>query len=724
MLIINGINNYVKRLGYYLYLGLFNFLLIKGSKMSLKDLNIKISYRSKGNNVADEFLNPAFKCSKIYKRSAGFFSSSVYDLISDGIKGLVENGGKIFLICSPELSSEDIEAIKLGTKLKKETVECNFIEDFEYSLREIKEENVRFLVGLIKNNILNIVIADMDGNGIFHDKMGIIEDGDGNKVLFVGSSNESKYGLSINYEKIRVSKSWIQGDSERINDDEKDFDEIWEGKNTYIKKIDIKEAIIRSILKISKERNIELDEDLDLENEKSNKGIKLRDYQKEAIEKWKDNGNKGFFVMATGTGKTWTAIYCSLEISKEEDIFLVICAPYKHLIKQWCNDIEKVYKDNNIVMISSENPRWELELKDSLLYSKFNGGTVIAVSTIKSFNSDRFLTILKKNKMKKMLIVDEAHRFKNLDNTIKEQFNYMLGLSATPAARAGDEFAKELLEYFGGEVYSLPIEFAIKKKYLVKYDYYPLFVNASEEEEKEFNKYTRLMMSCFKGNNLVDPERYAQLKRARLRVISMAEAKNDSIDQFLKVVDTEDHMIVYCGDGRMLDVDRTNQLRHIDFMVDRLSHYGMKVDKFTAEENMKQRMQEIDQFNRGMIDALVAIRCLDEGVDIPSIKNALILSSNDDYREFVQRRGRILRKYENPYSGEIKEKACIYDVVVCPSYDNKAFALIELRRMNEYLKLADNKDDYIDKFNSLCSRYDISIDELQIIDSEEDDTDE
>ena len=168
----------------------------------------------------------------------------------------------------------------------------------------------------------------------------------------------------------------------------------------------------------------------------------------------------------------------------------------------------------------------------------------------------------------------------------------------------------------------------------------------------------------------------------------MAQEKLDRIEEILAHVKEKDHFIVYCGDGRLYS-DNDEEIRHINFVKGKLSALGFKPSQFTASENMTERMDLVDAFNEGAIDALAAIRCLDEGINIPSINGALILSSNDDYREFVQRRGRILRIYGK------KEYANIYDVIVLPSHDTTKMAEIELRRYYEYARLAINSDELL-----------------------------
>lgn len=690
-------------------------------KMALSDLDIKISYTSQGEeDILDDFLVPALREANLYKRSVGFFSSSVFELLGVGLQQLIDNNGQIKIICSPELSREDLEGIQLGYALKTATTNKLFEDDIDKTISELSDDNLIKMVTLISTDHMNVIVVDIENSrGIYHDKIGIIQDKEGNKILFVGSPNESANAYEYNYEKVRVSVSWNPHDILRIEDDEKEFDDIWDGKNKYIRKKDYTYIVIDKLKEEAKKRNIKLPV-----KEKGKEPIKLRDYQEKAIENWVANDFHGFYVMATGTGKTWTAIYSALEVIKNIPILLVICAPYKHLVRQWYEDVHKVLPNNTTVMISSENHEWEDQLLDAILNVKYGKKTtIVAISTIKSFNKNKFSRIVNKSTLEKMLVVDEAHRFKNLSEEIKDSYRYMLGLSATPFSRKQDKFGQELIDYFGGQVFDLSLEYAIEHNYLVHYNYYPIYVNASEEEERNFERYTSLMASCFRNNICIDVEGLAKHKRARLRVISMAQEKLDRIKWILGQIREDDHFIVYCGDGRLFEEERGEEVRHIQYVKDILSNLGYRVNQFTAEENIKDRMQIVNSFNKGMVDSLVAIRCLDEGINIPSIKGALILSSNDDYREFIQRRGRILRTYTNEYTGAEKEIANIYDVIVLPP-TNKIFAQIELRRFYEYARLADNADYCIRELEDMLVQYNLDMEDIMDLEENEDDLDE
>lgn len=271
--------------------------------MSLKDLDIKLSYISCGEeNIAKSFLVPALKHTKRYRRSVGFFSSGVFGPIIDGIVSLSRNGGKIELIASPQLSDEDINAINLGYQKREEIIESAFSRDFMKELDTLDDAKLQLLVALIANGTLDIKIAVTESTGIYHDKLGILEDFDGNIVVFYGSANESLSGYQNNYEKIRVVKSWVATEIKSIEDECKEFQTLWDGTNPFVKTYNYKESAKANILKIINTRKA-------TGGKAKSTLIKLRDYQEEAINAWVNNDYHGFYVMATGTGKTWTAIF-------------------------------------------------------------------------------------------------------------------------------------------------------------------------------------------------------------------------------------------------------------------------------------------------------------------------------------------------------------------------------------------------------------------------------
>ena len=674
--------------------------------MNFRELDIRRSYTSMGDeNIAKSFLVPVLKCTRCYKRSVGYFSSSVLQPILDGVVSLARNNGTIQLIASPNLSENDIEAINTGYKAREKVVNSCFTREFLKEIEVFDDAKLQLLATLIARGVLDIKIAVTETLGMYHDKLGILEDFDENRIAFFGSANSTISGYQRNYEKIRIVKSWVESENESISDELAEFDSLWNGTNEYVKVYDYTESAKSNILKLIEKR---------ANTENNKEPIELRDYQEEAISAWVNNNYHGFYVMATGTGKTWTAIYSAKELLKSNAAMVVICAPYKHLVKQWAEDVKKAFEDAKIILVSSENPKWEQQMTQEIIRKTYNPDTqIIIISTIASFKMNRFINTLSKSNEDKLLIVDEAHRFTDRSKDMHAQFKYMLGLSATPFSGKYAQRGKELMEFFGGQVFSLPIEEALERKFLVPYYYHPIYVHASEEDENKFQYHTHRILSCYKNDVCINPDLLVKSLRNRLRVISMANEKQEKIDYIVTQIKENDHFVVYCGDGHLFDNNTGEELRHIQSVKRVLSAHGYKPSQFTAQENMDERMQLVDAFNKGEISALAAIRCLDEGINIPSIKSALILSSNDDYREFVQRRGRILRTYK------AKEFAHIYDVVVLPSYDLSAWAKIEFRRFHEYAKLSLNWEELATELNSYLVDYGLTIEDVDVYDYED-----
>lgn len=667
--------------------------------MTFKDLAIEKSYINKGtDNFLDSFLKPALREAVYYRRSVGFFSSSVFSLIMNDLPLFIRNGGRIRLIVSPELRDDDIHAIQLGYEKKSDLLNRRFLESFEIELRLFDDKELDTLAELVARSILDIKVASVKkGFGIYHDKLGILTDKVGNNVVFYGSPNSSKNAYVDNYEKIRIVRDWIQGERESVRDEINEFDSMWENKNPYLEVYDFMESVKHCILSVKEERS---------KTKTDTEPIELYDYQKEAIQSWVDKGFRGFFVMATGTGKTWTAIYSAKRLLEEHKCLIVIAAPYKHLVRQWAEDVKSLFPDAETELISSENSQWYTVSKRLILAQRYHPKKqIILITTIKSFYSEKFDDVINLSEEEKLLIVDEAHRFTQRPESLKQTYRYMLGLSATPINGKHNEGGLDLLEFFGGQAYNLPIEEALERHFLVPYNYFPIFVSATATEEENFNALSSKMAGCFHENVLIDRERFVKYVRARLRIMSMAEEKIARIREFINCVKEKDHFVVYCGDGHLFD-EQDEEIRHIQFVQNQMDDMGIKTSKFTASENMDRRMELVDMFNKQEIDAMVAIRCLDEGINIPSIKSALILSSNDDYREFVQRRGRILRKHKG------KKSADIYDVVVLPSSMCPKMAVIELRRYYEYARLALNKEERFAELQTLLTQYGLRLEDI------------
>ena len=707
--------------------------------MNFQNLTLKREYRSSNSDMVNEFYVPILNNSVLYRRAVGFFSSTSLAEISKGITGLIKNNGTIELIASPKLSEEDIKAIRLGYKLKNDVIEERLISE----LREVKDyfesERLNVLAHLIANDRLNIKIALLNrGNevGIYHEKLGIAYDNNGNKVVFTGSLNETGNALTINYEAIDVFTSW--NDKERVEDKEKAFCSIWENRENGLEVLEfpkVKTAILEKYKK--KKINLEFEENMNFlsKQKKINKpsipeGLKLHDYQKEAIDEWQKRNFKGIFDMATGTGKTFTALGAIERLSKclNNELGVIIVCPYQHLVEQWAEDVRK-FNINPIIAYSTSSQRdWKRKLDRSIRDQKLgvkNKGFFCILTTNATYSGEYIQEQILKMKGNILLVVDEAHNFgsDSLKSKLHEKFQYRLALSATLERHNDVEGTKAIYNYFGEKCIEYSLERAIEEGYLTKYKYYPVIVTLTEEERELYDSYTQEIIKCIiKDKNgksrLSDRGKIIALKRSK--VIAGAVNKIAQLKEDIKKYKNDNHILIYCGATKVLDENKDytdvdyDDIRQIDLVTRVLGNdLNMKVAQFTSQENMNERTILKDEFYKGEnLQALIAIKCLDEGVNIPSIKTAFILASTSNPKEYIQRRGRVLRLSPG------KEYAEIYDYVTLPRKLDEVMLLTEermkrelslvkseLKRAEEFARLADNSISASAVLDEICEVY-------------------
>jgi len=671
--------------------------------MSLQDIEIKNEYRSLIDNVAKDFYIPLLKEAVSYKRAVGFFSSSALIQISKGIAGLIKNGGKIQLIASPYLSDDDVEAMRKGYELRENIIENALLRELRDETNSFDKERLNLLANLIADGILDIKIALTEKNGeigMYHEKMGIISDLCGNKVAFSGSMNESATAMMINYEAIDVFCSW-NGDMERVLSKENAFESIWNDVEPNIKTIyfpKINDAIIKKYKNNDSNYNIDEEElytskvceeipryvGANIPNH-----IELHDYQISAIDKWEENNYRGIFDMATGTGKTYTGLGAVTRLSNAifHKLSVFIVCPYQHLVEQWVEDIETFGMQPIIGYSASSQKNWKKLLEDAILDQKLrvnNREFFCFVSTNATFASEYVQKQIERMKGNMLLVVDEAHNFgaEYLSKTLSEKFKYRLALSATINRHNDEEGTEKLFTYFGDKCIEYTLEQAIEGKKLTRYKYYPIVTSLNELELEKYNNLSYEIGKCvIKGKNgkVRLSERGKILALARARLVAGTEDKIIKLEEYIKPYAEDRHILVYCGATTMLAENQERSstddedIRQIDLVTDLLGNkLNMKVSQFTSKEDANERMILKNEFELGdNLQALIAIKCLDEGVNIPKIKTAFILASTTNPKEYIQRRGRVLRLAKN------KDYAIIYDFIALPRPLNTVTSITE-----------------------------------------------
>lgn len=704
--------------------------------MSLKDSCIKSEYRSLIDNVVQDFYVPLLKEAVTYRRAVGFFSSSSLVDISKGIAAIAKRRGKIQLVASPYLSDEDIEAIRNGYEKRNVIIENALLSQLsDENMDFYSMERLNLLANLIAEGILDIRIAyteDDRGIGMYHEKMGIIEDAEGNKVAFSGSMNESSTAMSINYETIDVFKSW--GDEFEANQaqlKENAFVSIWNDTEPNIHVLEfpsISQALIDKYKKKRSSFDIDELQFFDVPIKRKNvsgkrigaripKDISLYEYQKEAIVSWTGENYRGIFDMATGTGKTLTGLGAVSKLSEDvcDELSVFILCPYQHLVEQWVEDIVKFNIKPIIGYSASPQKDWKKRLQKAIKDQKFrkDKSFFCFVTTNATFSSKFVQDIIEEIKTPILLMVDEAHNVgaKTYAKLLDDRFQYRLALSATLDRHRDEEGTAALYNFFGRKCIEYTLERAIREDKLTPYKYYPIVVYLNEDELATYEYYTQEISKCIikDKNGKTKLNFYGEtLAIKRSRVIAAAAQKLDALRREIAPYKNKNSILVYCGATNVINenADRSEtdegDIRQITAVTRILGNeFDMSVAKFTADESMDERNQIKANFSKGeRLQVVVAIKCLDEGMNIPGIRTAFILASTTNPKEYIQRRGRVLRKSAG------KNFAEIYDFVTLPrplddvysltkEAASKDLALVrnELERIKEFGRLAMNSMD-------------------------------
>ena len=609
---------------------------------NFKNLSLKSAYDSDEDCVLGDFYIPALARSVRYDRLAGFFSSSTLASAARGMADFIENDGKMRLVTSVQISEEDKKAMLDGTSKPQKAIADAFLKELDM-VNNLQKNYVAALAWMISQGNLEVKVAVPDENSLYHQKVGILYDAENQRITFSGSINESRRAWKENIEEFKVFCDWKPGQETYGDTDAKTFEKFWSGSAKNTRVIDLPTAVRERLLKMAPRTKKEAADGI--------REFVLRPYQRQAVDRWREKGHRGILEMATGTGKTITAIACIDEILKlheNKSCLVVIACPATHLIDQWA---DKLKNKKWRVVKASGSTKWRKNL--GKMPYKLNHNIVknlVIITTYNTFSLEEFVGLVKEFKVKSMVIADEMHGAgaKKFSQGLLNNYEYRLGLSATPKRYFDDVGTDVVFDYFGGVVFEFGLDKAIKHGYLAKYEFFPRVAHLSVEEMSKYLKISR-QIAIEKSQPTPDMLKIESLQYARSRIIKSAVNKIDVLESILEEMNRLDHCLIYCADTRQ--IQNTFPI---------LNKKGVLFHQFTQNESGDDRKILLSQFTKGVKPVLVAIKCLDEGVDIPSAKTAIILASSGNPREFVQRRGRLLR----PDNGKI---AKIYDVIVLPN---------------------------------------------------------
>lgn len=684
---------------------------------SLKELVLPSVLDTSTHDIIQDFFVPALTHAVRYDRGVGFFSSGWLRIAAQGMVAFAVNGGRSRWVTSPILNQNDWEAMQAGDAARSDAAFRAVLERNIGNLATaLEKDTLSALAWMVADETLKFKLAlphhKLD-RGDFHDKFGIFADFEGDQVSFNGSYNDSIQGTR-NYESIKVFCSWNPAFAPLVRADADRFERLWNNLDPNVRVYELPEAAREQILKLrSNDRPYPEPEWIKLQHARESGAsyqpsrprlplkLALRAYQTAAIEAWFEHGCKGLLEMATGTGKTITALAASARLyDREGRLAVIIAAPYQHLVDQWHAEA-KSFGYTPILAYESKS-RWLDDLNS--LVMEFNGGYrqfISVITTHSTFISSEFQNSIARLRVPSLLIADEVHHLGAERSRINypHQVPFRLALSATPDRWFDDTGTQSLRAYFGETVFSFLLEDAIGVS-LTPYYYHPHLVYLTNEEMERYEELSVRIAKLMGHDDEQGQEALKMLLIRRAELLNKAENKLDVLGRLIDAEHYVEHTLFYCAPGQIDDVMRLLGLEK-----------GLLVHQFTAEEDVRERQQLLSDFASGNLQALVAMKCLDEGIDVPSTRTAYLLASSSNPREFVQRRGRVLRKAPG------KEYSVVHDLITLPptawtvSQDSPTFqserSIIrrELQRLREFANPALNKHQAMDVIWQIASRF-------------------
>jgi superfamily II DNA or RNA helicase len=686
----------------------------------LRALPLRLVYKSGEDDVLDDFFVPCLGSANSYDRLAGFFSSSCFAVAASGILSFVQHEAHMRIVCSPRLQRGDIEIINKSPDELQQICAARLGEELTRStVSAVERDHFAVLAYMLAHGLLEIRLAVPVSAGasfeverraqyaeLFHEKVGILRDEKGNTVSFSGSINESAIAWAGNIEEFKVFRSWEPDQREYQRTDIAHFQAIWEGRAPRIRTFDVPTAIVNEIVQSAP---AELDyERLRRKHEHSRvrRPIRLFQYQLDAIQRWISAGRRGILAMATGTGKTYTALGCVKQLEQEtrRGFLCVISVPQLHLVDQWLSAIRNLPLQVTPIVVSGTNNTWRASLStgiNDLLHGVKS--PLVIVGTHASVSSRDFLAIMRRGhgRFPSLLIGDEVHRLgaPKYSAAMTDAYDWRLGLSATPNRWMDEPGSNLIRSFFGETVFEFSLGDAIHsinpmthRTYLVPYYLHPLCAHLTNAEMQNYIRLSQQIGRMDPENADADERAHLdQLYFKRARVLRDAANKEEALCRWIREQEEPlHHAIVYCSD------------KQIDYVCQHLADAGISHHRFTMEEGVlpekrfggrTERQTILNCFADGTYSVLVAMKCLDEGVDIPQAQIALLLSNSSSPIEHIQRLGRLLRPHEG------KTRATVYDVIALPPGTvggasvryGETLLKVETTRIRELASWADNE---------------------------------
>ena len=682
----------------------------------LNDLKIPpVLDTSSADLIADLFV-PLLHESVLYDRGVGYFSSGWFRIAAEGMAAFAGNGGRARWVTSPILDPADWEALQTGDAARTDPLLYVRLQTQIADMAEtLARDTLSAIAWMVADGVLDFKLAvpraKLD-RGDFHDKFGIFTDAQKNQVSFNGSYNDSIQGTR-NYESVKVFSSWEPAFAPLVAGDAARFARLWGNEDPNVQVYDVPAATRANILQLRtsdrpyKRPSWVPEETTVVPGHYAVRpmippSIELRDYQEEAVAAWRAAGDCGLLEMATGAGKTIIALAAAVKVyADERRLALIVIAPYQHLVDQWA-EIARVFGFAPLLAYGSRNT-WLDEWHNRIL--RFNAGdadVVSLITTYDTFCTEHFQASLQRLSGPTLLIADEAHHFgaEQRRRFYPESITKRLALSATPERWHDEVGTAALTGYFGETVYRLSLADAIERKILTPYYYYPILVELTAEEMGKYRALSSRIGQLLARKKDRDAKQLTMLLIQRANLLNTAENKIGALEALLPKASAVTHTLIYCAP------------KQIDIVMEKVGfERRIRAHRFTAHEDAKTRQELLGRFAQGELQALAAIRCLDEGVDVPSTRTAYLLASSSNPREFIQRRGRVLRLAPG------KDHATLFDLITVPPQPEtldedslraeRSLLRRELRRFHEFASSALNAGAAYDVIWDLAKQFDV-----------------
>lgn len=727
---------------YGLHESIFEGRKMEYSKLSYPDMLIKSSYDTIQDDLLVDFYIPVLEHAKRYDRISGFFSSTSLAIAARGVAGLIRNKGKMRLLTCQKLSKDDVNEIQKYVRHADSLIGEKMISEMDDVEDAFERDHVVALGYMLQQGYLEMKIAvlyDADTesrrvgslkNAILHQKIGILYDSNFHGISFSGSNNESATGWLENIEEFKTFKSWKEGQKEYFMEDRNRFERLWNlenDKHTGMYVMDLPNAVKQHFLEISNDfrlDNISIREYLKQnkqtflikEGNSKKEQLSLYYYQKCAVNQWIENGHKLMLQMATGTGKTRTAFGCMECACRdiESGLIIVVATPQITLTRQWIKDMEKLQLDiDEYIEVDGTIHDWRINMRKSLqrVYIGQYNHFVIFTTHDTASNED-FIDILQAYGpgFTIFFIGDEVHGMgaNKTRNALQPKYKYRLGLSATPKRWFDDEGSYLLEEYFGNKSFNFGLREALETvnprtnlPFLANYYYYPCFISLTYDELEKYRELSQKIsrLSHNKDSDLNELRTRFLMRRAE--ILKNAENKYQKLHDILgKLGPSIQDTIIFVSPQQIDNVMMI--LREHNILAHRITEKESQ-HKSNKYSGLSEREYIIKQFEIGSYQVIVAIKCMDEGIDIPSARCGIIMASSTNPREYVQRIGRIIRQDGH------KSFATLYDMVVEPGHDiiqDEDLKKIEKRVYEkEMTRISDLSEEAINRAQVVCEVY-------------------